>query len=216
MGKNATRHICIVGPNRLQNELIASLLAGQEGEGFSCQIHGCVGKLPPAPAATPTLLLLDWHARELQDLFREKKAQGTALCNAYLTALFNVECGNGIAERALACGAKGAFFESDPPALFVKGVHALFGGEVWVPRDVLTRCYLNQARPAGAPATPAALLTGREVEILTLIAGGARNDQIAERLCISASTVKTHIYNIYKKINVPNRLQAALWAANHL
>ncbi|MEW6501208.1 MAG: response regulator transcription factor [Thermodesulfobacteriota bacterium] len=214
MGKNATRHICIVGPNRLQNELIASLLAGQKG--FSCQLHADVTGLPPAPAADPTLLLLDWHAREIQDLFREKKAKGTALCNAYLTALFNVECGNGIAERALACGAKGAFFESDPPALFIKGIHALFQGEVWVPRDVLTRCYLNHARPAGAPGTPAALLTGREVEILALLAGGAGNEQIAERLCISTSTVKTHIYNIYKKINVPNRLQAALWAANHL
>ena len=60
------------------------------------------------------------------------------------------------------------------------------------------------------------LLTRREIEILSMIAAGATNEQIANELFISRNTVRTHIYNIFKKINVPNRLQAALWAVKNL
>ena len=60
------------------------------------------------------------------------------------------------------------------------------------------------------------LLTQREIEILSLIAVGAKNEDIAEKLFISTHAVKRHIHNILKKINVANRLQAALWAAKNL
>ncbi|MFH1935680.1 MAG: helix-turn-helix transcriptional regulator [Pseudomonadota bacterium] len=60
------------------------------------------------------------------------------------------------------------------------------------------------------------MLTPREVEILTMMATGATNANIADKLCISPHTVKTHIYNIFKKIDVPNRLQASLWATKNL
>jgi len=49
-----------------------------------------------------------------------------------------------------------------------------------------------------------------------LIADGESNEEIADRLFISSHTVKSHLYRIYKKIEVPNRLQAALWAVKNL
>jgi LuxR family maltose regulon positive regulatory protein len=52
------------------------------------------------------------------------------------------------------------------------------------------------------------LLSGRELEVLGLIAGGLSNREIAERLFLALSTVKVHTRNIYGKLNVHNRTQA--------
>jgi DNA-binding CsgD family transcriptional regulator len=59
-------------------------------------------------------------------------------------------------------------------------------------------------------------LTSREQEILRLMAMGGTDDKIAEMLRISPRTVKNHLYHVFKKINVPNRVQASLWAAKNL
>ena len=61
-----------------------------------------------------------------------------------------------------------------------------------------------------------AILTQREMEILSVLASGAKNEEIATRLFISPHTVRTHLYTIYKKIQVNNRLQAVLWASKNL
>lgn len=51
-------------------------------------------------------------------------------------------------------------------------------------------------------------LSDREVEVLELIAQGYRNSEIAEKLCVSHNTIKTHITNIYGKLCVRNRVEA--------
>ncbi len=59
---------------------------------------------------------------------------------------------------------------------------------------------------------PISPLTSREKEILTLVAKGASNADIAEKLFVREVTVKTHLNSIYKKLNVDNRVQAVLLA----
>ncbi|AMX01806.1 LuxR C-terminal-related transcriptional regulator [Microbulbifer thermotolerans] len=60
------------------------------------------------------------------------------------------------------------------------------------------------------------LLTRREQEILTQLTSGDSNSVIADRLHLSEHTVKNHMYNIFRKIGVKNRLQASNWAKLHL
>jgi LuxR family transcriptional regulator of csgAB operon len=80
----------------------------------------------------------------------------------------------------------------------------------------MSKCILKQKTQDHLVPADTTGLTAREVQILAMVAVGSKNEDIADKLCISPHTVKTHIYNIFKKINVPNRLQAALWAANNL
>jgi DNA-binding NarL/FixJ family response regulator len=74
----------------------------------------------------------------------------------------------------------------------------------------------KQNRPVEPVPDAQGELSQREREILLMLAAGATNKDIAQKLFLSLNTIKSHIYNIYRKIDVPNRLQASLWAAKHL
>lgn len=59
------------------------------------------------------------------------------------------------------------------------------------------------------------MLTNREREVLNLVQNGCTNKEIAEILCVSVHTSKVHVTSILSKLNLKNRLQAALWAKEH-
>ncbi len=99
----------------------------------------------------------------------------------------------------------------------IKGIQAIFEGELWLSRKIMTRYILNNHRQSLPPnKDKSTFLSRREEEILLMVAEGVTNEDIADKLCISRHTVKTHIYNIFKKINATSRFQAALWAVKHL
>jgi LuxR family transcriptional regulator of csgAB operon len=132
-------------------------------------------------------------------------------------ALFNVDPENTLLqEEAIYRGFRGTFSEEESLDAMTKGLFAISNGELWFSRRTLSE-YLSKTRNYPIYAKKKnSFLTSREQEILILIGSGRKNSQIAEKLHVSPHTVKTHIYNIYKKINVDNRIQAALWAAKHL
>ncbi|HBG48064.1 MAG TPA: hypothetical protein DDW90_00835 [Cyanobacteria bacterium UBA9971] len=73
----------------------------------------------------------------------------------------------------------------------------------------------NQSIPASlsfASDEPIDTLTTRETEVLSLVAQGSNNQEIAEKLFVREVTIKTHLNNIFKKLNVSNRTQAVLLA----
>ncbi|MBN2058792.1 MAG: response regulator transcription factor [Deltaproteobacteria bacterium] len=159
------------------------------------------------------LILLDCMGRKLKMITTRIQSEPLKKLAPYKLSLFNVTPGAGLEESTTRLGVRGVFYETDSLKTLLKGVAAIFNGEIWLSREVMTRFVLNKA--IFSP-TVIDILTQREVEILSLIAVGARNEEIAEQLFVSTNTVKTHIYNIFKKINVTNRLQAALWAAKNL
>jgi LuxR family transcriptional regulator of csgAB operon len=81
---------------------------------------------------------------------------------------------------------------------------------------MMTKCIFEGTDKEKSSKSISEKLTQRQIQILALLTVGATNDDISDKLCISPHTVKTHLYRIFKKINVPNRGQAALWAAGNL
>lgn len=87
-----------------------------------------------------------------------------------------------------------------------RGLQAAWQGENWLPRRLLDRFLTDQRREqAGGNAL---LLTRREHEVLRLVATAATNAEIALALHLSEHTVKTHIYNLFRKLGVKNRVEA--------
>ena len=210
--------VFISGPLKLQNELLAKYLASETG--LECQC-GYVKEhkevLADSDKNRSNLLIL-WDCLHIgpSDIWEDLGAGDSALVDSARAALFNVHPNRGVEKEAVARGVRGIFFEQDPLDMFIKGVTSMLKGELWFSRDTLVKCLVQTGDSSPQQQEPATTLTPRETEILFMISAGASNDQIADNLSISPHTVRTHIYNIYQKIDVPNRLQAALWAAKHL
>jgi len=133
----------------------------------------------------------------------------------------------------LACAANGA--DSDPLTLFsrlpVVGLtregqphlvdRAREAGVTCVVSEHVTPDRLLDALEESVAASPvrrrttAPALTGRELDVLRLVAAGQTNKQIADRLYVSINTVKTHLKSTYRLIGAESRTQAVLWAVNH-
>jgi DNA-binding NarL/FixJ family response regulator len=93
-----------------------------------------------------------------------------------------------------------------------EAIRAAAAGQVRLAPEAAARL-MREVRSPAVPDTLAEPLTERETEVLTLIARGKANKQIARELFVSMSTVKTHVNNLYRKLDVSSRTQAALYAA---
>ena len=96
------------------------------------------------------------------------------------------------------------------------GLASIIEGELWFSRRLLSRFVANNRKSPSKIPDSIYALTKREKQILNLSASGAKNSEIAEALSVSTHTVKTHMYNLFKKIDVSNRIQAINWAKEHL
>jgi len=92
------------------------------------------------------------------------------------------------------------------------GITAVAQDDYWLPRELLNAVLKKFHHSNGAaPRLQSTNLTKKEQVILGLISEGYSNTRIADSLFVTVHTVKRHVYNIFKKINVNNRVQAVQW-----
>ncbi|MCT1908102.1 response regulator [Brachybacterium paraconglomeratum] len=122
---------------------------------------------------------------------------------------------------ALAAGADGYLVKSEDPQRILAAVRDVHRGDA-VLSAAATRTVLAalRGREGGAPdeappASPAPALTGREEDVLALVAQGLTNQQIARELFVEITTVKSHLSHALMKLGLDSRVQAALWWQQH-
>lgn len=113
--------------------------------------------------------------------------------------------------KAIQYGARGVVMKESATRLLIDGIHRVMDGKYVIGGDVADD--LAQAvKQVGAGRARPYKLTARELEIVSAIANGQSNRQIAERLSISLQTVKHHLTSIFDKTGASNRLELALLA----
>ncbi|MEV7005482.1 response regulator transcription factor [Streptosporangium sp. NPDC051022] len=121
---------------------------------------------------------------------------------------------------ALRCGAAGFVLKDAGPSLLVEAVRAAYAGDALVSPSITLRL-LRHLAAHGTRATTrvpsARSLTAREIEVVQAIARGHTNQEIADELFITLSTVKGHVSGIQAKLGVRNRVGILAWAwENHM
>ncbi len=158
------------------------------------------GDLEAALAATPCdVLLLDlqmeqWTMDQIPELARKTVV-------VVLTANENVETGL----TALRLGARAIVQKRFAIESLMTAIRAVTEGLVWMPPAM-------QAALVGQDGTAAKKLTPRESEIVRYVAVGMRNAEVAARLSLSESTVKTHLTNIFQKLGIRDRIELTRYA----
>jgi DNA-binding NarL/FixJ family response regulator len=114
--------------------------------------------------------------------------------------------------EAIKSGAQGYLLKSLDASEFFEMLEGLEHGEVAVTRKTATRLVQGFADLSRLRSDPLDSLTGREIEILRLVAEGLSNKAVAQALAVSENTVKYHMKNILQKLGVQNRTEAATCA----
>ena len=215
----ADKTIYVVGSSQLQNSLMSTFL--EETTGAACHILQTFDQVRADNICSNNhkcLVLWDCLGKDWASCMLEFDNGGDEVLNHIPVALFNVSPDLGIEDKAIAYGVEGIFYDQYAMEDLEKGIRAIFAGELWISRRVLAEYMRKNNSPNKPPNTRKIYtpLTPRETDILIMVASGATNAEVADKLFISPHTVRTHLFNIYKKINVPNRFQAMLWAAENL
>lgn len=113
--------------------------------------------------------------------------------------------------KAVEIGVKGYVLKDSESDVLIRAIRSVNEGDTYIQPNMASLLFKKMNNDESNNVQNSKL-TKREIEVLKLITEGMLNKEIAHRLCISEKTVKNHVSNIFKKIEVSDRTQAAVFA----
>jgi two-component system, NarL family, response regulator DegU len=210
--------VLVADSNQTQSQLLSAALRRQSGFKVTCcraELSECLEALELSPA--DILLMGDGlpnHGHQYEVL----RALHTAYPKLGLILLLD-SYDRDLVVNAMRSGARGLFCQASQPfKALCRCIHSVHKGQIWANTEqlqyVLDALMLNPAMRV-TNSRGEDLLTPREDQVVGLVAEGASNRDIAERLNIKENTVKKSLLRIYDKLGVSNRVELVLYALTH-
>ena len=161
----------------------------------------------------PDVVVMDLNMPGISGV--ETTRQITSLAPLTRVVVLTISADDGDVINAVLAGACGYLLKDSSIQDLVAGIRAAAEGESLISPQIATKVLQrlrSQTSSTDAAETIRAELSDREIEVLKLIANGKDNAEIARELFISPKTVKNHISNILMKLQIENRIQAAVYA----
>ncbi|WP_197498674.1 response regulator transcription factor [Mycobacterium scrofulaceum] len=179
-------------------------------DGFLVAAECADGDEVPAAVAAhrPDVIVMDLRMRRVDGIEATRRLGGTPPVLALTT--FNED---ELLSEALRAGAAGFVLKDSSAEELIRAVRAVARGDSYLDPAVTARVLTTYRKAAPGPrGTTIAELTTRELDVLTLIGKGLSNAEIADELCISGVTVKSHIGRIFGKLDLRDRAAAIVFA----
>ncbi len=163
----------------------------------------------------PDVILMDVRMPRLDGIAATRELLATAVAAAPKVLMLTTFDLDAYVYEALRAGASGFLLKDVSPDDLIRAVHTVLGGEALLAPSIMRRMiddFLTRPLPTSERPPRLQDLTDRETEILVALARGLSNAEIAEALHLSPATIKTHVARILTKLDVRDRIQAAITA----
>jgi DNA-binding NarL/FixJ family response regulator len=187
------------------------LLSGEDGIEVVAEAENGLEAVDKAERFQPSVVLMDIRMPELDGLEATRRILA-ADPGARILILTTFDLDEYIYE-ALRAGASGFVLKDDPPEQLIAAIRTVAAGDALL-SPAVTRRVIQQFTRIPRAAQPSGLeqLTGRERDVLRLVAEGLSNAEIGEQLYIGETTVKTHVTHVLQKLQLRDRVQAVVLA----
>jgi DNA-binding NarL/FixJ family response regulator len=206
-----TTRVLIVDDQAMVRAGLRMLLGGEADIDVVAEAPNGREAIVQAARFRPNVVLMDIRMPELDGLEATRQILAADECTRVLV-LTTFDLDEYVYE-ALHCGASGFVLKDEPPEQLIAAVRTVARGEALLSPSVTRRVIEQFSRlRRETPPTSVNTLTGRELDVLRLIAQGLSNNEIGRELFISDTTVKTHVTRLLQKLGLRDRAQAIVLA----
>lgn len=210
--------VIIVDDQAMVRAGFAALLAAQNGIEVVGQASDGAEGVALSLRTHPDVVLMDVRMPKLDGLEATRRILGSpGLADRTRVLMLTTFDVDDYVYEALRAGASGFLLKDAPPADLIAAVHVIAAGDALLAPSVTRRLIADFARRSpsvgrGKPPLRLNALTERETEVLTLVARGSSNAEIAQALFVAEQTVKTHVSRVFTKLDLRDRAQAVVFA----